>query len=1433
VKFGTSTGTLTQAANQFTPGNLIVTRVGTGSGALGGNGTATFIDEYGPTNSGQTAPVNSAALPTTGTSFTLSGSTTTEGYVTSALDGHTASVGGYMAAAGSSTTSAVREIGVVNPNGSVESSTQIASADTGSSIRAVASADGLGFWVATANFVRYVPFGNSNFTPTSAVSNFFPSPTVAQLSPQGQLYVDGGAGAQSNGVPAIDGPALISSGQPNVGSNLPDIAGQTGSVLQGFPTSSQPNGFPTPNQFAVSPDGNTIFVADSRTNAGGGILEFYQATAGQWTDVNASGAGFPIGTAGADSGLRGLYVDFSNPNAPIIYGTTTATSANRLVKITGGTTNGNTPNYTVTVLATAPTNEAFRGVALAPTAPGATASSTNLSVSGSPGSYDTGFGKGVTLSATVTGSGLTPTGMVSFRSNGVEFAVAPLVNGSATFVTPGNLGAGTYNNLVAVYTGNGTYAASSSAAKSATVTKFATGVTLTETFKPVAAGFAETLTATLSIPVGTAPTGTVTFWDVTNGSAGSTNSINLGTVSVTQTIVNQGGNPVIVFSAVLSTSFTALGTRNLSAIYSGDANFGTATGTDTLLVVNPTITVVTTSDPNPTASPSKTITLTATVTSVGGTPTGTVQFYDNLLPIGSAATLNGSGVAKVTVSTALLQAAAGLPDVLTPGLHSISAVYTPDTAGANTFFTSTGVYEQAVKAQAFGANDEFVYRVGDGTTPLIAPSPSLFQGIASIGSTIFIDEYAPPQLGTTWTLVQSVILPSADGTGAQAGIHAVVGNGQQSPTGQMSLSGDGQFLFVAGYDTNPLNVATAAPVPSPTGNAAAANATPRGVARIRPDGVVETMGFTGIQSGGNFNGVYSPDGVQLWLSGSGGVSYIPGGFAVSPDFQTVSTTVSGGFTGVGLQNNGGNLVVIGGSAIVSQYIGLPTSSATRLAAPGLPGSDTVQSFPVDVYFTHLNGSGAPAGNNTMYVSDDGPSFAGGHITKWALNVQNITSLSENGTTVSVTTSSALGLVNGETVQISGASPSGYNGTFVVGNVSGSSFTYTAAANLGTVTQMGTGSAWSLVDTLTAGSNNTAITFYWLSGKTDGNGNVALYSTYGNGGNSDAGPGYLYSIIDQNGWNAPIGTGGLHSDAVNQLAAVGSNDGSGMSTTSAEVIRGVAATPVALPVSVVSVKANGSTASVTISNATSSGTTATVTTTTPHEFFVGEPVTIAGVSVSGYNGVFTVTSVTNPTTFTYTTPGSDLGSGTGGTAKSSLAGAQHSMIDSIYYTFNRPVNLAAGAFSIALTPNISITDAQGNTSSGTVGTIPTLSYVSPDGGLTWVVTFSGNGVVNGSIADGVYDITLDHTKVSSAAGASPTSDQADEFFRMFGNTTGGTTGATVSNTDYRRFAGAFGSVPTDANYLAYFDYFGGSISNSAYRQFARRFGVVWSNFNATI
>ena len=96
--------------------------------------------------------------------------------------------------------------------------------------------------------------------------------------------------------------------------------------------------------------------------------------------------------------------------------------------------------------------------------------------------------------------------------------------------------------------------------------------TLAAQYAPVASGVADQLTATISVPAGTTPTGTVAFSDFSNGV-----TTPLGTATVSQV----SGSPA-TFAATLSATFTTEGAHELSAVYSGDNNFATSTGTTTV-----------------------------------------------------------------------------------------------------------------------------------------------------------------------------------------------------------------------------------------------------------------------------------------------------------------------------------------------------------------------------------------------------------------------------------------------------------------------------------------------------------------------------------------------------------------------------------------------------------------------------------------------------------------------------------------------------------------------------------------------------------------------------------------------------------------------------------------------------------------------------------
>jgi hypothetical protein len=109
----------------------------------------------------------------------------------------------------------------------------------------------------------------------------------------------------------------------------------------------------------------------------------------------------------------------------------------------------------------------------------------------------------------------------------------------------------------------------------------------------------------------------------------------------------------------------AVGQHTLSAVFSpiDETDYSPATATVTLTVVPaiPTITVA--PSPNP-AFLSNAVAITATILSPGGTPSGTVAFYDGETQLGSTALNSGTAVFATSA--------------LTMGTHAITAVYSGD-----------------------------------------------------------------------------------------------------------------------------------------------------------------------------------------------------------------------------------------------------------------------------------------------------------------------------------------------------------------------------------------------------------------------------------------------------------------------------------------------------------------------------------------------------------------------------------------------------------------------------------------------------------------------------------------------------------------------------------------------------------------------------------
>jgi uncharacterized repeat protein (TIGR01451 family) len=134
------------------------------------------------------------------------------------------------------------------------------------------------------------------------------------------------------------------------------------------------------------------------------------------------------------------------------------------------------------------------------------------------------------------------------------------------------------------------------------------------------------------------------------------------------------GNCTVTGAGTGTVHLTGAGSCTITASQAGDPTYLAAPDVArTFNIAKAATTTAVTSSVNP-SGVGQSVTFTATVTSPSGTPTGTVQFKDNGVNLGSPIPLNGSGVAQLTTSS------------LTGGLHPITADY----SGDGNFITSSG-----------------------------------------------------------------------------------------------------------------------------------------------------------------------------------------------------------------------------------------------------------------------------------------------------------------------------------------------------------------------------------------------------------------------------------------------------------------------------------------------------------------------------------------------------------------------------------------------------------------------------------------------------------------------------------------------------------------------------------------------------------------------
>ncbi len=401
------------------------------------------------------------------------------------------------------------------------------------------------------------------------------------------------------------------------------------------------------------------------------------------------------------------------------------------------------------------------------------------------------FGQLVTFTTSVTaqapGAG-TPTGLLTFLDGNTPLGTVTIDQfGNALLAVSTPLGGGTHV-ITAKYQGDGNFNAgdSSSTPFNFVVNPSGTLTSVASSLNTSTYGQSLTFTATVQTqPPGAGvalPTGTVQF-AVDGVPAG--NAVTL----------NASGQ------ATFSISTLTAGLHNVTAAYSGDANFASSTGAFGQLVTKAGTTTSLTSSANP-SSPNQPVTFTATLGVVApgaGKPTGTISFSIDGVDRGAFPLDNQSqAIATFTFTSA--------------GTHQVVASYNGD---AN-FSNSSVTLPQGVNRAATATS-----------VPTATPNPSVYgQGVTltatvtGVGSTTGTPSGTLSFLEGTTVIGTATLDPAGRGrlvtTTLTAGTHAIVASYAGDTAFDVSVSATPVSVTVSKADTT-ISAITFGPNPATFG----------------------------------------------------------------------------------------------------------------------------------------------------------------------------------------------------------------------------------------------------------------------------------------------------------------------------------------------------------------------------------------------------------------------------------------------------------------------------------------------------------------------------------------------------------------------------------------------------------------------------------------
>jgi hypothetical protein len=277
------------SANPFTPGNILVYKVGDSANALINTGNPVYLNEYTPSGTFvQSKRLTKNTTSSTNLSIVASGTATSEGMMALNTNGLNVAVPGYYAytsypssLTGTASATVNRICELVDINQNIDTTTKLSDWSTGNNPRGVTANGDSVYVLGGAGGIRYALRGATTSTQLSTTTTNLRFAHIAN----GQLYVSASSGATR---------------VATVGTGIPKTSGQTITNIPGAPTAAvSPYGFYFADLSSSIAGVDVVYVADDNST---GTITKYSLVSGSWVSNGSVTAGGVRGLTGSVSG---------------------------------------------------------------------------------------------------------------------------------------------------------------------------------------------------------------------------------------------------------------------------------------------------------------------------------------------------------------------------------------------------------------------------------------------------------------------------------------------------------------------------------------------------------------------------------------------------------------------------------------------------------------------------------------------------------------------------------------------------------------------------------------------------------------------------------------------------------------------------------------------------------------------------------------------------------------------------------------------------------------------------------------------------------------------------------------------------------------------------------------------------------------------------